>query len=101
MAVGTSLENVETLKVQRLKLQHALERLIDSFTEGLIEKDKFTSRGEFSRISGSKIPNRFVFSGKVRGAKIRLLLDNRTRVSRYRAECSCWRRVKLSKRSSL
>jgi len=41
---GTSLENVETLKAQRLKLQHALERLIDSFTEGLIEKDQFTSR---------------------------------------------------------
>jgi site-specific DNA recombinase len=42
--VGASLENVETLKSQRLKLQHALERLIDSFTEGLIEKDQFTSR---------------------------------------------------------
>jgi len=41
---GASLENVETLKAQRLKLQHALERLIDSFTEGLIEKDQFTSR---------------------------------------------------------
>ena len=37
-------ENVETLKSQRVKLQHALERLIDSFTEGLIEKDQFTSR---------------------------------------------------------
>jgi hypothetical protein len=36
--VGASLESVETLKAQRLKLQHALERLIDSFTEGLIEK---------------------------------------------------------------
>jgi site-specific DNA recombinase len=42
--VGASLETVETLKAQRLKLQHALERLIDSFTEGLIEKDQFTSR---------------------------------------------------------
>jgi site-specific DNA recombinase len=41
---GASLESVETLKAQRLKLQHALERLIDSFTEGLIEKDQFTSR---------------------------------------------------------
>lgn len=28
----------------RLKQQHALERLIDSFTEGLIEKNQFTSR---------------------------------------------------------
>ena len=34
----------KTLKAQCLKLQHALERLIDSFTEGLIEKDQFTSR---------------------------------------------------------
>jgi site-specific DNA recombinase len=42
--VGATLEHVETLKAQRLKLQHALERLIDSFTEGLIEKDQFTSR---------------------------------------------------------
>src|ERR1035437_267487 len=41
---GASLDNIETLKAQRLKLQHALERLIDSFTEGLIEKDQFTSR---------------------------------------------------------
>ena len=39
-----SLERVEALKAQRLKLQHALERLIDSFTEGLIEKDQFASR---------------------------------------------------------
>src|SRR5216684_2707186 len=42
--VGASLESVETLKAQRLKLQHGLERLIDSFTEGLIEKHQFTSR---------------------------------------------------------
>src|SRR5260370_39437182 len=42
--VGASLESVETLNAQRLKLQPALEQLIDSFTEGLIEKDQFTSR---------------------------------------------------------
>ena len=41
---GAPLDNIENLKAQRLKLQHALERLIDSFTEGLIEKDQFTSR---------------------------------------------------------
>ena len=39
-----SLQNAEALKVRRLKQQHALERLIDSFTEGLIEKDQFPSR---------------------------------------------------------
>ncbi len=43
-SIGASLESVETLRAQRLKLHHALERLIDSFTEGLIEKDQFTSR---------------------------------------------------------
>jgi site-specific DNA recombinase len=39
-----SLQNVEALKALRLKQQHALERLVDTFTEGLIEKDQFTSR---------------------------------------------------------
>ena len=39
-----SLETAEVLKAQRLKQQHVLERLIDSFTEGLISKDQFTSR---------------------------------------------------------
>jgi len=39
-----ALQNAEALKARRLKQQHALERLIDSFTEGLIEKDQFTTR---------------------------------------------------------
>ena len=39
-----SLQNAEVLKALLLKQHHALERLIDSFTEGLIEKDQFTSR---------------------------------------------------------
>jgi site-specific DNA recombinase len=39
-----SLERVENLKAQRLKLQHAMERLIDGFTEGLIDKEQFTLR---------------------------------------------------------
>jgi len=38
------LESSEDLKVQRRKLQHALERIIDGFAEGLIDKDQFTSR---------------------------------------------------------
>jgi len=42
--VGALLDNLEILKSQRTKLQHAVERLIDSFTEGLIEKAQFTSR---------------------------------------------------------
>jgi site-specific DNA recombinase len=43
-SVGTFLDNIEILKSQRTKLQRAMERLIDSFTEGVIEKDQFTSR---------------------------------------------------------
>lgn len=39
-----SLERVENLKSQRLKLHHAMERLIDGFTEGLIDKEQFTLR---------------------------------------------------------
>jgi site-specific DNA recombinase len=38
------LENLEHLEAQKTKLEHAVERLIDSFAEGLIEKDQFTSR---------------------------------------------------------
>lgn len=40
----TLLGNLEILRSQRTKLQHAVERLIDSFTEGVIEKGQFTSR---------------------------------------------------------
>lgn len=43
-SADASLERVENLKAQRLKLQHAMERLIDGFTEGLIDKEQFTLR---------------------------------------------------------
>lgn len=38
------LDNLEMLRSQKVKLDHAVERLIDSFAEGLIEKDQFASR---------------------------------------------------------
>jgi site-specific DNA recombinase len=41
---GALLDNLETLRSQKAKLEHAVERLIDSFAEGLIEKDQFASR---------------------------------------------------------
>jgi hypothetical protein len=41
---GTLLDNLETLRSQKAKLEHAVERLIDSFAEVLIEKDQFASR---------------------------------------------------------
>jgi site-specific DNA recombinase len=44
-----SLERIENFKAQRLKLQHAMERLIDGFTEGLIGKEQFTLRMDRTR----------------------------------------------------
>ena len=43
---GAALEHVEALKAQRAKLERVLERLIDSFAGGLIEKNQFTPRME-------------------------------------------------------
>jgi len=37
-------ENVDTLRAQRQKLQHGMDRLIDSLAEGVIEKDQFAAR---------------------------------------------------------
>jgi serine/threonine protein kinase len=39
-----SPENVDVLRAQRQKLQHGLDRLIDSLAEGVIDKDQLTSR---------------------------------------------------------
>lgn len=41
---GALLDNVETLRTQKAKLEHGVERLIDSFTDGLIDKDQLASR---------------------------------------------------------
>ena len=42
---STSVEaNVDTLIAQRQKLQHGIDRLIDSLAEGVIDKDQFTPR---------------------------------------------------------
>lgn len=43
-AVGSSLEHPEILKAQLNKLQRGLDRLIDSYSEGAIEKEQFTPR---------------------------------------------------------
>lgn len=41
---GALLDNLEILRSQKAKLEHGAERLIDSFAEGLIDKDQFASR---------------------------------------------------------
>ena len=40
------MEDVDALKAQRQRLQHGIERLIDTLAEGLIDRDQFTSRME-------------------------------------------------------
>jgi site-specific DNA recombinase len=39
-------EDVDALNAQRQRLQHGIERLIDTLAEGLIDRDQFTSRME-------------------------------------------------------
>jgi site-specific DNA recombinase len=64
--VDASLQNAEALKVRRLKQQHALEQLIDSFTEGLIEKDQFTSRMARTKGRIAELDNQIrVYSGDI------------------------------------
>jgi site-specific DNA recombinase len=44
LSVGRSSENHEILKSQLARLQHGLETLIDSYSEGAIEKEQFLPR---------------------------------------------------------
>ncbi len=44
ISVGRSSENLEILKSQLARLQRGLERLIDSYSEGAIEKEQFLPR---------------------------------------------------------
>jgi len=44
VAVGSSPGNLDALKAQLAKLQRGLERLIDTYSEGAIEKEQFTPR---------------------------------------------------------
>jgi site-specific DNA recombinase len=49
-AVGNNPEHLEVLKAQLSKLQRGLDRLIDTYSEGAIEKEQFTPR--LSRTKG-------------------------------------------------
>ena len=41
---GALLDNLETLRLQKAKLEYGVERLIDSFADGLIDKNQLASR---------------------------------------------------------
>ncbi len=44
LAVATSSENLDILKAQLVKLRRGMERLIDSYSEGVIDKEQFMPR---------------------------------------------------------
>jgi site-specific DNA recombinase len=77
---GTLLGNLEILRSQRTKLQHAVERLIDSFTEGLIEKGQFT---RFSRNPVGEKCARLTRSKAVLVGEVRTLLGRRRSICQF------------------
>jgi len=63
---GTLLDNLEALRSQKTKLEHAVERLIDSFAEGLIEKDQFATRMARTKSRIADLDNRIrAYAGDV------------------------------------
>jgi site-specific DNA recombinase len=75
--VESNPENPETLKAQLGKLQRGIERLIDGYSDGVIEKEQFATR--LSRTKGrieeleSKI--RASTESAVDGQELRILVD--------------------------
>jgi site-specific DNA recombinase len=77
---GTLSDNLETLRSQRTKLQHAVERLIDSFAEGLIEKDQFASRMARTKSRVADLDSRIkTYAGDVDQREYLRLATNRLR----------------------
>ena len=52
---GASSESVDGLETQRQKLRRGMERLIDSFAEGVIDRDQFTIRMDRTKARISEI----------------------------------------------
>lgn len=77
VTVESNRENPEMLKAQLGKLQRGMERLIDSYSEGAIEKEQFVTR--LSRTKGriEEIESRIRASTEsaVDGQELRILVD--------------------------
>jgi site-specific DNA recombinase len=77
VTVESNPENPETLKVQLGKPQRGIERLIDSYSEGVIEKEQFVTR--LSRTKGriEELESRIRASteSSVDGQELRILVD--------------------------
>lgn len=76
----TLLDNLETLRSQKTKLPHPVERLIDSFAEGLIEKDQFASRMDRTKTRIADLDARIkAYAGDVDQREYLRLAKNRLR----------------------
>jgi site-specific DNA recombinase len=64
LAVGRSPEDLQTLKAQLGKLQRGMERLIDSYSEGVIDKEQFTPRLSRTKSRIAELETRIHSSGE-------------------------------------
>jgi site-specific DNA recombinase len=71
--------------VQRQKLQHGMDRLIDSFAEGVIDKDQFTPRMNRMKTRISEIDAKIAAhtSDHGRQARLRLVRSRLTEMSSH------------------
>jgi site-specific DNA recombinase len=83
---STSVEsNVDMLIAHRQKLQHGMDRLIDSFAEGVIDKDQFTPRMNRTKTRISEIDVKIATqtSDQGRQARLQLVRSRITEISRH------------------
>ena len=83
---STSVEaNVNMLTAQRQKLQHGMDRLIDSFAEGVIDKDQFTPRMNRTKTRISEIDAKIAAQTPDQGklARLQLVRSRLTEISSH------------------
>jgi len=78
LAVGKSPEDLQILKAQLGKLQRGMERLIDSYSEGVIDKEQFMPRlsRTKSRIAELEARSHANAEGADRRQELRLLMNH-------------------------
>ena len=78
LAVGRSTEDLQILKAQLGKLQRGMERLIDSYSEGVIDKEQFMPRlsRTKSRIAELEARIHANAEGADRRQELRLLMNH-------------------------
>ena len=86
LAVATSPENLEALKLHLAKLQRGVERLIDSYSVGAIDKEQFMSRlsRTKARIAELEARIRSNTEGTDRGRELRFLVDHFRKLAEHR-----------------